>query len=865
MLLKLIPEYESLVQDAIIDDDFELGRYYSYWLTKAYQELLLISSDNKEKYKTVQFENHLNYIGIEIIEFYHRFQKGLISVNTLKQMQLLFNQISSKIYGLEIEFRIIGSNSKEYLELLYEKLEINDFNLEISKDFIFDVQKIIASIEVITVSQLRFYLYQESMINYLISSAYYLLLECYTYNILSSFNGKELLQKINTVPDLLYAEFYQKMIECAEIGLKYFPENYLIYRLFSTALIPSLKNNIHIPIHNLDNISYQVTGRKLIEEKQFEEANKEYLQGIKSSSWGNRFVLYNHLAVNQQGYAEYENPKYPLEEYLDISLYYAKKSIFDLRISIDQAFFSKGKSSLFIPIEKYYFSPCLEGEEEHMRTDLFLKSFSNHLPSKEAAPYVFANFNIIGLSYKLKSVYYTASIYYTKGIDYFFSLKPDMDSRFLYHHCRNLGDLFNNRGLLYLNNIKDHNNALKDFHSAFEYYAENSDGVKLNITACYLALEDFSSAISFAERIINETVSEKVKYDAIFNEILACYYLPDISMIEPLADKYFLMNPEDSELLLILGKIYKSIGKINKSKEYFEAAEKKGQFSAFYYLGEITKDEEKQKHIEKYIISSINYIRKISFSRNINRTPLLYKYKSINKNTLQTLVDEYIYFTDIFNLNDPFDCRMIQEYAKDDDYREVFKEIGEPRIFSLSRISDNDLLWSHYADQHKGISIGYSFNYNQLLNNDIYIFDVDYKKIAEYKNNLLRSRVSDTGSNRQKSLSEDASLLNDIIFKKDIWEYEKEVRLFHFGLAGNNKKYNVNNLYKIESIIFGCRTPEADIETVLNIMKSKAGTNSEIKNNTLLSDRFNLKFKKMKRSDKVVFGLEYDASFILKG
>jgi hypothetical protein len=75
-------------------------------------------------------------------------------------------------------------------------------------------------------------------------------------------------------------------------------------------------------------------------------------------------------------------------------------------------------------------------------------------------------------------------------------------------------------------------------------------------------------------------------------------------------------------------------------------------------------------------------------------------------------------------------------------------------LLCFSRSWDNPLLWSHYADRHKGIALGFDFNKHKLKN-------VSYvSKRPPLKGLSLR-------------------VAQDLLFKKYIdWRYEQEVRTF---------------------------------------------------------------------------------------
>jgi len=77
----------------------------------------------------------------------------------------------------------------------------------------------------------------------------------------------------------------------------------------------------------------------------------------------------------------------------------------------------------------------------------------------------------------------------------------------------------------------------------------------------------------------------------------------------------------------------------------------------------------------------------------------LYKYARINNNTLSALIERYAWYPKPSSLNDPFDCGLSQSLMGSND---------QWGVLSLSAINANIMMWSHYADSHKGVCIEYT-------------------------------------------------------------------------------------------------------------------------------------------------------------
>jgi tetratricopeptide (TPR) repeat protein len=342
----------------------------------------------------------------------------------------------------------------------------------------------------------------------------------------------------------------------------------------------------------------------------------------------------------------------------------------------------------------------------------------------------------------------------------------------------------------------------------------------------------------------------------------------DIIKMEEILEKYIEIE-DNPEVYNIIGKSYLKNKKHEKAIEAFDLASERGNIDAFYYKALLFLDGNRERageYFEKYLNLSKQWIQKRNEEINRSLIPdqIYYKYKAINKYTLQMLIDDYLYFSDINTLNDPFDCRLIYEYNKIPIFKEVFKKEGIPKIMSLSKSNINNvLLWSHYTNNHQGICIGYKFNINELIKNEIILHSIRYvDEIYELENTLLES-IKKPYYEFEKFFNTPAtknSLINSIIEKKDNWKYEDEVRLINF----NQNKIFSKEAFTIAEIIFGCDTSDEDMITIINILYNKYKKDEDImvKDNCIYSNKTKLiEFKKLKRSNDVVFSLVVDNDF----
>lgn len=162
----------------------------------------------------------------------------------------------------------------------------------------------------------------------------------------------------------------------------------------------------------------------------------------------------------------------------------------------------------------------------------------------------------------------------------------------------------------------------------------------------------------------------------------------------------------------------------------------------------------------------------------------LYKYCKVNDYTWDNLEKFNVCFNSMEQLNDSFEGVSFHNPKMSREEREFFKEIGmdadmvndswnrsveriaSESIFKFSRIScfttdnENELMWAHYADSHKGICIKYRWE--------------DVEEVCD----KLQKISYDDKSPELDADKVDESKMNTIYSKSRAWIYESEVRAF---------------------------------------------------------------------------------------
>lgn len=221
----------------------------------------------------------------------------------------------------------------------------------------------------------------------------------------------------------------------------------------------------------------------------------------------------------------------------------------------------------------------------------------------------------------------------------------------------------------------------------------------------------------------------------------------------------------------------------------------------------------------------------------------LYKHLKLDEYTLKIISEGTISFTNPNNFNDPFDCF----YDISEDYFHTATEVSKyylKKISPAKRIYNNQisknklkidiengsyyqdihkrtgvcclnqnplniLMWSHYANHHKGFMV--EFKFPKLLNNlfkslgDFYPFPVTYTTQLPKITKQNRSGEKDAIENIESIY----------LTKSSVWSYEKELRVIATNLDSPIQKYPRDEI--LCSVILGLKSSLEDEERVHNL------------------------------------------------
>lgn len=239
----------------------------------------------------------------------------------------------------------------------------------------------------------------------------------------------------------------------------------------------------------------------------------------------------------------------------------------------------------------------------------------------------------------------------------------------------------------------------------------------------------------------------------------------------------------------------------------------------------------------------------------------VYRYSKISKHLYESLINSEIWFASPASFNDPFDSQYDDQTKWDEDSARIFIEETininceridpelivrkfheDPDFFpffvsesikhflikkGLCCFSSNPkkiLMWSHYADSHRGVCIKFD------ISKDVNLFE-----FTQRINYSWRYPKFDYIKDRKK----EKELAVRLFAKSRHWEYEEEIRTIKTkpGLYGFNKEC-------LKEIIFGMNSNTKEIIALKQIVESNYN-NVKFKKVQFKKNSFKIKFEKI--------------------
>lgn len=197
---------------------------------------------------------------------------------------------------------------------------------------------------------------------------------------------------------------------------------------------------------------------------------------------------------------------------------------------------------------------------------------------------------------------------------------------------------------------------------------------------------------------------------------------------------------------------------------------------------------------------------------------ILYKYVGF-EDALKIIESASISFTKANQFNDPFEMQAISNYSyiiDDSDPSVSLLETAPSKlktgvnmsygVLSLTRAPLNNLMWSHYGDEHRGVVLGFDVNEAGFCNKETNVIPANFGDII-YTKTFPTHLKNESNSQRFDKLRSTASYSQHsfdffkyaYLFKGIDWAYEEEVRVvknvgFHlYDTEDNSKNYYTNS------------------------------------------------------------------------
>lgn len=215
----------------------------------------------------------------------------------------------------------------------------------------------------------------------------------------------------------------------------------------------------------------------------------------------------------------------------------------------------------------------------------------------------------------------------------------------------------------------------------------------------------------------------------------------------------------------------------------------------------------------------------------------LFKFRGINQNLFRVLNERALYFSPPNKLNDPFDCQIdlckaldqsldrldCNKYSNLKKLKSLSNElkifessISQYGVCSFTTNISNNLMWTHYADNHQGVCLVFNFPESYVKNIPYFfgLFDVSYTSYG------IRKWFDLEAGNYLDGLEE--SLPDEFIralievylsTKSSDWRYEKEVRLItkKYGSVAFDPSF-------LKGVCFGLNVDQKDVVKLKEVL-----------------------------------------------
>jgi hypothetical protein len=245
----------------------------------------------------------------------------------------------------------------------------------------------------------------------------------------------------------------------------------------------------------------------------------------------------------------------------------------------------------------------------------------------------------------------------------------------------------------------------------------------------------------------------------------------------------------------------------------------------------------------------------------------LHKFRVWDDLTKRILTNRELWFAGVDTLNDPLDCRanakesleefMVEyrantlsvpeqqnlrfmldtgiEFRDPRDKRKLLRrvsineyideQIAQVGVLSFSRAATDALMWSHYADGHKGLCFEFEADLLWPADGTLKRSDVEYLPAPPFQTmwrdmiQIQRRSGGYTGFGHNIPGRAERFITKGILAKSDSWAYEKEHRMIRASQGAMQFEPSA-----LTRVIFGTRTPHDTKLKVVELLKANGLT-----------------------------------------
>lgn len=315
------------------------------------------------------------------------------------------------------------------------------------------------------------------------------------------------------------------------------------------------------------------------------------------------------------------------------------------------------------------------------------------------------------------------------------------------------------------------------------------------------AEKSFSGAFCYAKYLYFKIDITNARYYMDKALVILDNFLKNAAPVEYLSETFDVMiNVYFSEFFKLAGEIYARYNLHDKALLFYQKSQ--------YYLSQLD--------------SGFNDVER----------GVVYSFRPVSRYALSDLISNSITVARPLQMNDPFDSLFtfwaskenLMKTCKEQNHIDPFLEsfnsyrirsfVGNKTLTMDDKLVGNIIMWSHYADAHKGYCIRYRLSKHFIKKPDDGTFKHNYLREVKYVSGKEKVNVVCSSMNTERLFTT----------KSTQWSGESEIRLVNYDATydGDFLQLKLDDCSTIEAIYFGYRCSDTDQRDIMSIVGDKA-------------------------------------------